>query len=359
MAVDDTPIGHAVHATACLVRVARHMLYGIAWQRHRAVQEPWAMRSLAPLLVLVATVAVVGCENAHSPLDDKMVAARGQKPVDRPGATPLMQGDHSGDVETRLRRLEDNYAKYAEALDFLGKVYAQQKAQEDQQARMEHDPDAMFAVDVTDDVKLGAVDGSASAGVTIVKAFDFACPYCQRVSDTLDELVKDYGGKVRVVYKNLVVHPQVATDAHLASCAAAKQGKYKEYKNAIWEKGYLPYTKTRDPSTLAEANLMTIASGIGLNADKLKADMRGEDCKNILQGDQAELQKFQVNSTPTFFINGKHIGGALDKGRFKMIIDQELEKVNKSGVSGAEYYAKVVMGKGEKQFRSKMDPKPN
>ncbi|MGE0872795.1 MAG: DsbA family protein, partial [Kofleriaceae bacterium] len=66
-----------------------------------------------------------------------------------------------------------------------------------------------------------------------------------------------------------------------------------------------------------------------------------------------------VNSTPTFFINGQHIGGALDKASFKQIFDEKLKEVEKSGVPAGEYYAKVVLGKGEKKFRSMMDPKPN
>jgi hypothetical protein len=49
--------------------------------------------------------------------------------------------------------------------------------------------------------------------------------------------VKEYDGKVRVVFKNLVVHPQV-TNAHLAGCAAGKQGKFQQFKAVFWEKGF-------------------------------------------------------------------------------------------------------------------------
>ena len=77
-----------------------------------------------------------------------------------------------------------------------------------------------------------------------MKAFDFACPYCQRVAGTMEELVKEYNGKVRVVYANMVVH-EPAKPAHLASCAAAKQGKYKEFKDAFWEKGFAAVRASR------------------------------------------------------------------------------------------------------------------
>jgi len=124
----------------------------------------------------LATVAAVlllassGCENAKSHLD----TVKGAAPAEKPGAAPSATADHSGDVEARLRRLEDNFAKYAEALDFLGKVYAQQKAQQQQQEAQEPDPTAVFAVNIADNVKLGMVEGPSGAAVTIVEAWDFA-----------------------------------------------------------------------------------------------------------------------------------------------------------------------------------------
>jgi len=72
----------------------------------------------------------------------------------------------------------------------------------------------------------------------------------------------------------------------------------------------------------------------------------------------AELARWHVNATPTFFINGKPISGALPKEELVQLIDEQLKIVEASGVPGADYYQKVVLGKGEKQFRSKGDPRP-
>lgn len=157
----------------------------------------------------------------------------------------------------------------------------------------------------------------------------------------------------------MVVHPQVVTDAHKAGCAAAKQQKFVPFKNAFWEKAYLPYQSAHDPTKLGVENIMVIAKEIGLDTAKLKADMESPDCQAAITKDMEELAKFHVNSTPTFFINGKHVGGALPKEAFKQVIDERLKVAQASGVSGADYYEKEVMGKGEKQFRSKVDPKPN
>jgi protein-disulfide isomerase len=282
-----------------------------------------------------------------------------QRPAAGGATTPAPAAPAAVDssVEERLARVEAALAKNAEALEFLAKVYAQQKQQQEAAAREEPADDAMFAVDITDDVKLGQVDGPAGAAVTIIKVFDFACPYCAQTAVTMEELVRDYRGKVRVVYMNLVVHP-TARPAHLASCAAAKQGKYNQFKRAFWDKGFAPYAESRDVSKLGGDNLLAIAKGVGLDVTKLKADMASPACAAHVDRDMAELAKFHVNATPTFFVNGKQLGGAMPKAGFKQLIDEQLAIVEASGVPAADYYAKVVLAKGEKQFRSKLDPKP-
>jgi predicted DsbA family dithiol-disulfide isomerase len=173
-----------------------------------------------------------------------------------------------------------------------------------------------------------------------------------RVSSTLDELLKEYDGKVRVVFKNMVVHPDRVMITHKAGCAAAKQGKFVAFKNAFWEKGF-------KVGKFDEETLWGIAKDVGLDVEKLKADTKGPECQAVVDADMAELQKFRVNGTPGFFINGKFLGGAYPKEEFKKVIDERLKVAQDTGVAGADYYDKEIIGKGEKQFRSKMDPKPN
>jgi protein-disulfide isomerase len=319
---------------------------------------------IIPSLALVAALAALGACEQSSRLDKvtsktpaPAATTPGQKPAEAPAGLKI---DRSGNVEQQLARLQDAYDRNAEAFDFLNKVYAQQKAQQTAQEREEPATDAMFAVNVTEAIKAGQVDGPPTAAVTIIKAFDFACPYCQRTASTMTELVKEYGGKVRVVYTNMLIHPP-AKPAHLASCAAAKQGKYVAFKDAFWDKGFGPYAASggKDAAALGEDNIVKIAQGLGLDTAKLKTDMTSPECEQRIEKDMAELAKWHVNSTPTFFINGKDINGALPKDAFKKVIDEELAKVEKSGVTGGDYYDKVVLAQGEKQFRSKADPKPH
>lgn len=103
------------------------------------------MKSLASVLLAVALFA--GCQN---------------------------EGGSNGALEARVKKLEDQNAKYAEALDFLQKVYNQQKQAGQQQEREEPADDAVFAVDIANDLANHQVEGPNSATVTIVEAWDFA-----------------------------------------------------------------------------------------------------------------------------------------------------------------------------------------
>ena len=158
----------------------------------------------------------------------------------------------------------------------------------------------------------------------------------------------------------MLIH-QVVTDAHHAGCAAAKQGKFVEFKNAFWDKAFGPYAASggKEQASLGTDNIMKIAQGIGLDTAKLKADMDSAECKAQIETDVNELTKWHVNSTPFFFINGKPLNGALPKNEFKQVIDEQLKIAEASGVPGVDYYQKVVLARGEKQFRSKADPKPH
>ena len=325
-------------------------------------------------LALLAAISLAGCAQpqAHPEHPTPPAAAEpAGAPAEAPSAASGPSGssgssgpsgkiDRSGSVEQQLARLQDAHDRNAEALDFLNRVYAQHKEQAARAEREEPADDAMFAVDVTADIRAGQVDGPATAPVTIIKAFDFACPYCQRMASVMEEVVAEYKGKVRVVYTNLVIHPP-ARPAHLASCAAAKQGKYLAFKDAFWDKGFGPYAASggKDASSLDEDNILKIAKGVGLDTARLKTDMASDECKARLDRDMAELSKWHVNATPTFFINGKLISGALPKEALVHLIDEQLKIAEASGVPGADYYQKVVIGKGEKQFRSKGDPRPH
>jgi protein-disulfide isomerase len=213
-------------------------------------------------------------------------------------------------------------------------------------------PGAIFAVPVADAVAAGQVLGPASAPVTIVKACDFACPYCAQLNAVLEEIVSEYNGKVRVVYENMVVHP-FAMAVHLGSCAAGKQGKYLAFKKVIWEETFPDYVSARrDPRMLDEVEVIAAGKAAGLDTVKMQRDLASAACKQRIAADMRELERFGANGTPTLFINGTLTTGR-SNAALRRAIDEKLKVVAASRVPSSDYYAEEVIGKGEKQFRSK------
>jgi len=246
------------------------------------------------------------------------------------------------EISKKLDKLDDIETKLAGG----GRpAAARPRGQEQPQAPRPGTPDpaAVYSLDITGAPFAGPKD----AKVTIVKAFEFACPFCLRVNPTIAELEKQYGDDLKVVYKNYVVHPQVATTPALAACAAHKQGKYHEMVELIWEKGF------NANRNLSAENMEILAKELGLNMSTFKADMNGDSCKQTVQMDQAQLTAVGTRGTPAFYINGRFLSGAQPIDRFKALIDEELAKANgrisKGEASVKDYYAKYVLAAGEKK----------
>lgn len=225
-------------------------------------------------------------------------------------------------------------------------------------ARPEPDRAKTYAVPIDGD----PVEGPADAKITLVKAYDYLCPFCERVGGTMDDLRKKYGNDLRIVYKHLVVHPPTATVGALAACAADKQGKFREMDRLLWEKGYKGRELTKDGASQgsqrcweADAGCQVVlgyAQELALSADKFKADMKGE-CQQVIEKDMRDLRALGVGSTPTFFVNGRYLVGAMPMDNFVTLIDEELKKANEriaAGTPAASYYQQVVLDKGLKQL---------
>ncbi len=184
--------------------------------------------------------------------------------------------------------------------------------------------------------------GPRYAKVTIVKAFDFACPFCNRARQTMDQLRKEYGKNLRIVYKNLVVHAAIATLPAQAGCAAARQGKFADMHRLIYDKAFTA-------RQFDQAMMDQLATELGLDLDRFHADTSGP-CVKVVQNDMALMSKLGVRGTPGFFINGRFLSGARPIDQFKPIIDEELDKANdriRKGTRLRDYYDIWVVQKGK------------
>ena len=137
----------------------------------------------------------------------------------------------SQDTSNLDRKLDQLSTKIA-AIDQKLNVLAGKAPQRNR--RPEPDPKQVYAVPIEGNPVAGAND----ALVTIVEGYEYACPACRGARDTVAGLRAKYGDKVRVVYKQYIVHPDLATNASIAACAAHRQGKFEAMDKVLWEKGY-------------------------------------------------------------------------------------------------------------------------
>jgi protein-disulfide isomerase len=157
--------------------------------------------------------------------------------------------------------------------------------------------------------------GSPAAPITIVEFSDLQCPFCRQVSPVIEEVLGRFPGKVRWVFKHfpLPMH-QDAPLAHEAVLAAGEQGRFWEMHDAIF--GHQHAMKRTD--------LLDLARGLGLQVDRFTGDLDGGRFKAVVEQDRQEGERAGVSGTPTFFINGTRLSGALPAAEFARVIDKEL-----------------------------------
>ncbi len=172
-----------------------------------------------------------------------------------------------------------------------------------------------------------ASKGPAAAKVTIVEYSDFQCPFCSRGYQTLEnQVLKEYGDKVRFVYKNfpLPMHPWAESAAVASECA--KQQK----PDAFWKLYNFYFQNQRDitPQNLKDKSLEALKDD-GVDPAKFTDCLDNKKTLDAVKAEQAEGSSVGVNGTPAFIINGRLISGAQPFENFKAVIDDELARADK------------------------------
>jgi protein-disulfide isomerase len=161
----------------------------------------------------------------------------------------------------------------------------------------------------------GPSRGPASAPVTIVTFSDFECPFCSRAIPTLERVMKEYDGKVRLVFRDfpLPFHPNAQKAAEAGDCAAA-QGKFWEMHDKMFA----------SQQALQPDQLKGYAKELGLDAAKFDECLDKGAMADAVKKDHEAGREAGVRGTPAFFVNGKLLSGAQPFEEFKAAIDAEL-----------------------------------
>ncbi len=167
------------------------------------------------------------------------------------------------------------------------------------------------------------IRGNPDASLTLVEYGDYECPFCSRATGSIDEVRARFGEDLRYVWRHLPlerVHPR-AFDAARAAEAAGLQGKYFEMGTQLFE----------HQDDLEWSDIYRYAVAIGCDIERFDRDVRVDPSKVLhrVQDDAQDAELMDLNSTPTFFVNGKRHKGPWDSA--SLIRTLEAVRPNSTG----------------------------
>ena len=226
--------------------------------------------------------------------------------------TPLVAQDFTEDYikDLALQAIRENPQIVMEAVAILEAQEDARKADQSvallssRRDVLERDPNAPV---------LGNVDGD----VTIVEFFDYNCPYCKRVKPEIQALMAA-DPDIRLVYREWPILGEGSVFAARAALAARNQGKYEEFHWAMMGL----------QGRAEEASILNAAVEIGLDADKLRADMDAPEINEHIQTSMELAAALGFNGTPSFVIGEALVPGFIKTVQFEGYVEgaREAEK---------------------------------
>jgi protein-disulfide isomerase len=172
------------------------------------------------------------------------------------------------------------------------------------------------------------IRGNPDAPVTLEEFGDFQCPPCGQFAGFVEELLKEYDSRLRVIFRNfpLSAHEH-AREAALAAEAAGFQGKFWEMYDTLYREQAV-WSKAPNARELFES----YAGTIGVNLDQFKKDVDSDKARERVDSDQALADSLGIKVTPTLFINNRPVDPK-DKNPegIRAEINAALQEKSKSG----------------------------
>lgn len=180
------------------------------------------------------------------------------------------------------------------------------------------------------------IRGSKDAKVILVNFDDFECPFCSRMHQTLfPTLLKEYGDRVEFVYKDYPlteIHPWATHAAVDANCLAAQNG------DAYWDLADHIHANQQEVNSQKSRDIqfsvldrLTLEQGQKHNLDlaKLQSCIKAQN-EDTVKASMHDAEGVGVTATPTMFVNGQEMDGALPISEVRAALDQALQQ---AGVS--------------------------
>lgn len=203
----------------------------------------------------------------------------------------------------------------------------------------ELDPMAVYAVGLG---LPGHQLGPDDALVTIVEFTDFECGFCAKSFPVVKRLLEAYPDAVRVVFRHLPLrfhpHAQLASEA---AVEAAEQGALEPYAALLFG----------NQRALERADLERYAEAVGLDMDRFRAALDDRRHHDAVVADAAAANALGITGTPTLFVNGQPVIGAVPYEQLDAIVRTRMEQARMvlgAGVERGDIYTMITVA-AEKQ----------
>ena len=177
------------------------------------------------------------------------------------------------------------------------------------------------------DIKLKSneyIRGNKNAPVTVVMYSDLECPFCKRFHPTVQKVMQDYAGKVKMVFRHfpLSFHQNAQKEAEASECIGKLGGadKFWSFIDKVFER------TTAGGTGIALDALPALAKEVGVSESKFKTCLDSGEMTAKVQADLQEGSGFGVGGTPTSFVNGTPVEGAVPYESIKAAIDEALKQ---------------------------------
>lgn len=170
------------------------------------------------------------------------------------------------------------------------------------------------------------VEGEGKKGVTLIEYGDYQCPACGEYYQPLKQVFDKYHKDIYFQFRNFPLtqlHQNAFAGARAAE-AASMQGKYWQMHDLLYE-GQQIWGEASSPINFFNQ----YATQLGLNINKFKQDYASDQVNNYIRADMSEGNKLGIDSTPTFFLDGKKIESPNPTLQaFSQVLDAEIAQKN-------------------------------
>ncbi|MBI4434754.1 DsbA family protein [Candidatus Uhrbacteria bacterium] len=156
------------------------------------------------------------------------------------------------------------------------------------------------------------IRGKVNAPLTIVAFGDYTCPTCADIEEVLADLRREYGERLRIVWKDFPVLNRLtgSRQLHIAARCSQPQGRFWEYHDALFAE------QPREPS-----DLIALAERLGLDRTTFARCLEESTAASLVDVNTAEAQRLGLTTAPTIFVNDTKLTEAPTYGGLRALLD--------------------------------------